>query len=80
MIMKPQEALDTTLKYFKIKAVDLSRNSGIDPYKISKYRRGHKDMGSVSVFRLLNALPTKAKLYFLHLYLFGEDTQGQTSP
>lgn len=71
--MEPRVALDKTIKFFKLKAIDISRASGIDKYEISKYRRGRKDMGSVNAFKLVNALPIKAKLYFFHLCVFGHD-------
>lgn len=71
--MEPRVALDKTIKFFKLKAVDISRNSGVDRFELSKYRRGHKDMGSVNVFKVVNALPIRAKLYFFHLCVFNTD-------
>lgn len=71
--MEPRVALDKTIKFFKLKASVLAKASGIDRHEISKYRRGHKDMGSVNLFKVVAALPLNAKLYFCHLCIFGED-------
>ena len=77
--MEPRIALDKTIKFFKLKAIDISRASGVDRFELSKYRRGHKDMGSLSVFQIVNALPIRAKLYFFHLCVFDSDADLEIS-
>ena len=75
--MEPWVALDQTIKFFKLKAVDLAAASGIDRHEISKYRRGHKDMGSHNLQKLITALPLKARLYYCYLCFFGETLEIQ---
>jgi hypothetical protein len=70
--MEPREALDKTLNYFDLKASDIAKTSGTDPQELSRYRRGHKDMGSLRLFRIIETLPLNAKMYFYNLCLFGE--------
>lgn len=71
--MDPRIALDRTIKFFKLKAINLSKASGVDRHELSKYRRGHKDMGSVSLIKIVNVLPLNARLYFCHLLIFGDN-------
>jgi transcriptional regulator with XRE-family HTH domain len=60
----PRDALDETIRLFNIKASDLAQKSGIDEQMISKYRRKHKDMNSLNLVKLANALPREARSYF----------------
>lgn len=71
--MTPEEALDKTINYFGLVAADISRASGVTVQEISRYRRGRKDMVSKTLFKIVDALPMKAKLYFWHLCVFGDD-------
>ncbi|MGL4618718.1 MAG: GIY-YIG nuclease family protein [Chroococcidiopsis sp.] len=69
-------ALDRTIKVFGLKAADIAKNSGvINVHELSKYRRGHKDIASKTFFKLVEAMPLNAKLYFTHLCVFGEETK-----
>lgn len=77
--MDPRIALDRTIKFFKLKAVDLSKASGLDKHELSKYRRGHKDMGSVNLMKVINVLPLNAQLYFCHLLIFGDNADFNQS-
>lgn len=65
--MNPRKALDQTIKHFELKAKDLAELGGITEYELSKYRRGHKDMVSTTVFRIIKALPESARFYFYSL-------------
>jgi transcriptional regulator with XRE-family HTH domain len=70
--MEPRQALDQTLNYFDLKATDIAKASGVDAQELSRYRRGHKDMGSLRLFKIVETLPLNAKMYFYNLCLFGE--------
>jgi transcriptional regulator with XRE-family HTH domain len=70
--MEPREALDKTFNYFELKASEVAKTSGVDAQELSRYRRGHKDMGSLRLFKIIETLPLNAKMYFYNLCLFGE--------
>lgn len=70
--MEPRVALDKTIKLHNLNAAQLARDSGVNKQELSRYRRQHKDMGSLSVFKVVDALPLKAKLYFWQLCFFGD--------
>jgi plasmid maintenance system antidote protein VapI len=71
--MHAREALNTVIEVHNLKAVDISRLSGVDVHEISKFRNGHKDMTTSTFFKIVNALPISAKSHLLALCLF-EDT------
>ena len=68
----PRTAFDETMRVFGINASELSSAAGISTEQISRYRRLHKDMNSLSLFRLINFLPNEARIYFYHLLLLGK--------
>lgn len=70
--MDPRDALDKTIRMFKLNAKELADRSGVDAQMISKYRNKRKDMRSLNVFRVTQALPASAKGYFLSLMLFSD--------
>jgi hypothetical protein len=70
--MEPREALDKTLNYFDLKATDIAKASGVDAQELSRYRRAHKDMGSLRLFKVIEILPLNAKMYFYNLCIFGD--------
>lgn len=72
--MDPRDALDKTIRMFKVNAKELADQSGVDAQMISKYRNKHRDMRSLNVFKVAQALPASAKGYFLSLTLFGDST------
>jgi transcriptional regulator with XRE-family HTH domain len=72
--MDPRDALDKTIRLFKLNAKELADRSGVDAQMISKYRNKHRDMHSLNVFKVTQALPASAKGYFLSLMLFSEPT------
>lgn len=76
--MELRVALNKTIKFCELKAVDLAKASGVDQFEISKYRRGHKDMGSANLSKVIDSLPLSAKVYFSHLLIFGEDADFET--
>lgn len=71
--MDPRQAFDLTIKFFKLKASDIARESGIDIHEISKYRNRRKDVLSVRLIQLVGALPLNAQIYFWSLCIHGED-------
>ena len=71
--MHPREALNQVIKVHKLKAVDISKASGVDVYEISKFRNGHKDMTTSTFFKIAYSLPTSAKSHLLALCLFQND-------
>ncbi len=78
--MDHREALNTVIKVHKIKAVDISKKSGVDVYEISKFRNGHKDMTASVFFRLVDALPPVARSHFSALrQIKDEDQHNSTS-
>jgi predicted transcriptional regulator len=71
--MHAREALNEVMKVHHLKAVDISRNSGVDVYEISKFRNGKKDMTTQKFFKIVNALPNSAKSHLLALCMFEND-------
>lgn len=65
--MDPRDALNQTIDRFELKAEDLSSRSGISPQVISRYRHKKKDMNSLNLVRLVEAMPQSAKFYFFSL-------------
>jgi transcriptional regulator with XRE-family HTH domain len=61
--MKFADALDITLKHFKISAKELAAKSGVAESSISRYRRGERDIQADSLERLIAALPSEARNY-----------------
>lgn len=58
-----------TLQRYGITNVWLSSESGVDSKMISKFRNGRSNIQIDTWEKLLNALPTDAKLYFFSLIL-----------
>lgn len=65
--MEFREALNETIRVFRLKAVDISEASGVNEQEISRYRKGHKDINSSTLHKIVNALPRNARAYFLVL-------------
>jgi plasmid maintenance system antidote protein VapI len=72
--MEPAQALDETIKLFKIKATDLSELTGIGENRISKYRNNKGGMNVDTLFRLVRALPLRARLHFMMLVVLEEES------
>jgi DNA-binding Xre family transcriptional regulator len=70
--MEPYKALDETIKAFGIKAKDLTELTGIGENRISKYRN-KGGMNSDTLFRLVRALPLRARIHFMMLVVIEED-------
>ena len=77
--MHPREALNTVIEVHNLKAVDISKSSGVDVYEISKFRNGHKDMTTSTFFKIVNALPNSAKSHLLALCLFQDELNVKVS-
>jgi hypothetical protein len=65
--MDPRDAFNQTISKFELKAETLAINSGISPQVISRYRHKKKDMNSLNLMRLVEAMPQSAKFYFFSL-------------
>ena len=65
--MDARQALDLTLKHFKIRASDLAHQIGMGENELSRYRRGHNDILATRAFDIVRALPAPAQLYFWSL-------------
>jgi plasmid maintenance system antidote protein VapI len=71
--VEPAQALDETIKLFKIKATDLAELTGIGENRISKYRNNKGGMNVDTLFRLVRALPLRARLHFMALVILPND-------
>ena len=61
--MHYREAFNQTLKKFGIPAKSLALSSGVQECQISQFRKG-KDLMAETLFSLIAALPTEAKIYY----------------
>lgn len=57
------DALDQTLKHFKITGKMLSEASGVTEQALSKFRRGEREIQVNNLERIIAALPTDARNY-----------------
>jgi len=64
--MHYREAFNQTLKKFGIQAKVLAQKSGVQERQISQFRNG-KDLMAETLFNLIAALPTEAKIYYFSL-------------
>lgn len=64
-----RDAFNETLERYQIKASELAELSGLDPVQISKFRNKHKNMQTHNFQRLIEALPSAAKMYFWYLVM-----------
>lgn len=78
--MDPRDALDKTLKRFRIKGSEIAESSGITPQMLSKYRRKCKDMNSINAFSVLMALPPNAQDYFWACVRDKTPSDGYSTP
>jgi transcriptional regulator with XRE-family HTH domain len=65
--MDAREALDLTLKHYRIRATDVAEKTGIGTNELSRYRRGHNEIYANRAFDIIRALPAPAQLYFWSL-------------
>jgi len=80
-VIDPRDALNKTFQVFDLKAADLAERSGIDAQQISRYRNKRKDMNSLNLYRLLEAMPVEAQFYFSSIVLRqGSATDSQSCP
>jgi transcriptional regulator with XRE-family HTH domain len=66
-LMEWREAFNKTLDHFDIKAAEIAERSGVDAVQISKFRNSKKDMHAHNFQKLIDALPSQAKMYFWYL-------------
>jgi hypothetical protein len=64
-----REALNKTIDIFGIVAAEISRESGIDESRLSRFRTGKHDLQSKALASLINAMPEDAKAYFYLLVM-----------
>lgn len=65
--MKPQDAFVKTIEAFGISIAEISKNTDIPLSNISRFKNGHQDMTSTRLFKIINAMPVPARLYFCSL-------------
>lgn len=73
--LDPREALDRTLKLFDIKASSLAESAGVSEQAVSRYRNRKQDMTSLTLYKLISALPLSARFYFSALLISEEEVQ-----
>jgi predicted transcriptional regulator len=61
------QALDLTIKKYGIEAKALARRAGLHPQTISDFRRGHKDMTTKNLKKILNGMREEEKKHFYKL-------------
>ncbi|MBR8839125.1 MAG: hypothetical protein DSM106950_35280 [Stigonema ocellatum SAG 48.90 = DSM 106950] len=61
--MDYREAFNQTLEKFNISARSLALKSGVQERQISHFRKG-KDLMAETLFALVTALPSEAKIYY----------------
>jgi len=76
-VIDPRDALNKTLQVFDLKAADLAERSGIDAQQISRYRNKRKDMTSLNLYRLIEAMPVEAQFYFSSIVLRHDSAPNQ---
>jgi len=74
----PQDALDLTLKLFKINASQLSEAIGMHRAVISRYRNKKQGLESDTFISILRALPKDARDFYYHLITDDQDTDSAT--
>jgi len=62
--MHAHEALDMTLRVFRLKAKDIAEASGISEDALSRYRHGRKDLYGKNLVAVIVALPEDARKFF----------------
>jgi hypothetical protein len=70
--MDMSRAFKLTIQKFNIRAVDISRSSGVAESDVSRFLNGKTDSGYKKVDKLINALPPVAKDYFWLVYKSGD--------
>jgi len=73
--MNYREALDEVITRFRLKAVDIAEATGVGQNQISRFRNGHNDLNAESFFKIIHALPPKAKMHFYALLMMDDCQQ-----
>lgn len=63
--MDPRDALNQTMKAFRLKAKELAKEAGVTEHMLSRYRNKRQDMNSLNAFDVVMALPVDAQDYFM---------------
>lgn len=65
--MQISQALDRTINEFGISATWLAERSGVSQRMISRFRNGKQQIYSDSLEKILDTLPSDARVYFFQL-------------
>lgn len=76
--MRFYEAFKETMHRFDLKGVELSKNSGLKPSQISKFR-GDQNIRIETLEKILFAMPQEAREYMLSL-VAPNDTEALPQP
>lgn len=66
-VTDPRDALDLTIRLYRLKAKDLAEAVGIDKSSLSRYRHKEQDIQGLTAFAILGALPPDAREFFYKL-------------
>jgi hypothetical protein len=65
--MNPRDALDLTIRLYKINATRLAERAGLHKSELSRYRNKKQDLYGDSVVSIMQALPADAYKFFTEL-------------
>jgi hypothetical protein len=74
----PQDALDLTLKLFKINASKLSEAAGLHKSVISRYRNKRQGLEADTFVEILRALPKDARDFYYNLITDNQSSESIT--
>ena len=70
----PRDALDLTIRLYRLKATDLAKSVGMDKSSLSRYRHKEQDVQGLTAFAIMAALPEDAREFFCKL-ITGQETE-----
>jgi predicted transcriptional regulator len=73
--VKFRDSLNTVFEAFSVSAIDVAERANVGADQISKFRRGHKDLNSSTLERIVEALPSRAKTYFYFLMASNDESK-----
>lgn len=74
----PQDALDLTLKLFKINASKLSEAAGLHKSVVSRYRNKKQGLEADTFVEILRALPKDARDFYYSLITESQESDSVT--
>ena len=75
--MNGSEAFDTVCRYYDLKLVEISTNSGVSRETLSRYRNNKRDITSENLLAVLRGIPVEAR--DLYIGLISGEKQVQIS-